>query len=170
MVDFLAVRQPRRKHQPSPYGKIECCSNSENVGVSLLLSSLVSTAMPTRTPTTCPQLLQLYFPARAVRFPSRCFVIAARQSSNDASLPTKSITFFPSPTDQGAAKVLSSQALARLPTSSVLRSLFLGAFFSSSLLFTPGFALLKKVANSPSSIWNPDKNPLIESRRQAVDL
>ncbi|KAL8848632.1 MAG: hypothetical protein Q9221_006357 [Calogaya cf. arnoldii] len=68
----------------------------------------------------------------------------------------------PSHSDERAAKA-SNQALARLPTSSILRSLLLGSFFSSSFLFISGFALLKKISNSNSKIWNPDKNPILRA-------
>ena len=53
-------------------------------------------------------------------------------------------------------------ALARLSTSSILRSLVLGAFFSSPILFKPGFAILRKMTISPA-ILNPDKNPLLRA-------
>ncbi|KAL9616681.1 MAG: hypothetical protein Q9160_008469 [Pyrenula sp. 1 TL-2023] len=55
----------------------------------------------------------------------------------------------------------SSTPLARLPTSSLLRSLFLSSFFSSPFLFRPGLALFQKVANSSSSWLNPDGNPVL---------
>ena len=84
----------------------------------------------------------------------------ARNSSNDASFTSKKLALFP---DRADLRVAEPLALARLPTSSVLRSLVLGAFFSSSMLFTPGFALLKRIANSPSGMLNPDKNPLLRA-------
>ena len=79
-------------------------------------------------------------------------------SSNDASLTKKRLAIFPG---QPESKAPEPPVLARLPTASVFRSLLLGAFFSSSILFTPGFALLKKISNSPSRMLNPDKNPLL---------
>lgn len=55
----------------------------------------------------------------------------------------------------------SSTPLARLPTSSLLRSLFLSSFFSSPFLFRPGLALFQKVATSASPWLNPDGNPIL---------
>lgn len=51
--------------------------------------------------------------------------------------------------------------LARLPTANILRNIFLGAFFTSPILFQPGFAVLKAIANSRSRLLNPDVNPLL---------
>ncbi|KAM3070510.1 proline dehydrogenase [Clarireedia jacksonii] len=51
--------------------------------------------------------------------------------------------------------------LARLSTRSILRSIFLSKFLTSPFLYNPGFALFERIANSPSSFSNPDKNPLI---------
>ncbi|KAI7284186.1 FAD-linked oxidoreductase [Hortaea werneckii] len=56
-----------------------------------------------------------------------------------------------------------TQALARLSTFSVLRSLMLGIFFTSPWLFKPGFSILEKIANSSSVILSPDKNPLLRA-------
>lgn len=56
-----------------------------------------------------------------------------------------------------------SQALARLSTFSVLRSLILGIFFTSPRLFKPGFSILEKIANSSSVVLSPDKNPLLRA-------
>lgn len=56
---------------------------------------------------------------------------------------------------------LSSSPLARLPTSSILRSLFLSIFFTSPALFRPGLAVFKAIANSKSSLLNPDKNRVL---------
>lgn len=53
--------------------------------------------------------------------------------------------------------------LARLPTSDILRSLVLGTFFASPLLYRFGFAILQKVATSRSAIFNPDRNPLLRA-------
>jgi len=54
-------------------------------------------------------------------------------------------------------------ALARLPTSSILRSIFLSVFFTSPALFRPGFAVFQKIANSQSRWLNPDKNPVLRA-------
>lgn len=51
--------------------------------------------------------------------------------------------------------------LARLPTANILRNIFLGIFFTSPILFKPGFAFLKIIANSRSRLLNPDVNPLL---------
>lgn len=53
--------------------------------------------------------------------------------------------------------------LARLPTSSILRSLFLGIFFTSPLLFRPGLAVFQTIANSQSRWLHPDKNTLLRA-------
>lgn len=53
--------------------------------------------------------------------------------------------------------------LSRLPTSSILRSLFLGIFFTSPALFRPGLAVFKAIANSESALLNPDKNPVLRA-------
>ena len=84
----------------------------------------------------------------------------ARKSSDDASFTHKRLAIFSDRLELKAAEPL---ALARLPTASILRSLLLGAFFSSSILFTPGFALLKKISNSPSRMLNSDKNPILRA-------
>ncbi|KAI7486011.1 MFS general substrate transporter [Hortaea werneckii] len=55
------------------------------------------------------------------------------------------------------------QALARLSTFSVLRSLVLGIFFTSPWLFRPGFSILERIANSSSVVLSPDKNPLLRA-------
>ena len=110
--------------------------------------------------TRCTQLLQSRFLFNSVYFPTRRHPKFARNSSSDASLTDKRLAIFPKHLQSRAAEPL---ALARLPTASVFRSLLLGAFFSSSILFMPGFALLKKVANSPSRVLNPDKNPLLRA-------
>jgi len=53
--------------------------------------------------------------------------------------------------------------LGRLPTLSILRSLFLSVFFTSPLLFRPGLAVFQAIANSPSRWLNPDKNPFLRA-------
>ncbi|KAL9014239.1 MAG: hypothetical protein Q9173_001107 [Seirophora scorigena] len=83
--------------------------------------------------------------------------LSVRNSSVEAAPRSKGIAIFPIGSDP---KSKERQALARLPTTSVLRSLFLGAYFSSPMLYVPNFALLKKIANSPSPILNPDRNPM----------
>ncbi|OQV04946.1 hypothetical protein CLAIMM_09756 [Cladophialophora immunda] len=53
--------------------------------------------------------------------------------------------------------------LARLSTSSILRTLLLSAFFTSPLLFRPGFALFQRIAHSQSAWLNPDRNPFLRA-------
>ena len=62
---------------------------------------------------------------------------------------------------RGPFEDVSASTLARLPTKSILRNLVLSSFFISPILFRPGFAILRKVANSQSAFWNPDSNPLL---------
>ncbi|PSR80261.1 hypothetical protein BD289DRAFT_485094, partial [Coniella lustricola] len=58
----------------------------------------------------------------------------------------------------------SASVLGRLPTSSVVRSLVLGACMVSPVLFKPSLALLQKVAKAPpTSMLNPDRNPLLRA-------
>ena len=110
--------------------------------------------------TRFPQLLQSRFSFNIVQFPARWHPPSIRNSSSDASLTNKRLTVFPDGSDLRASEPL---ALARLPTASVFRSLLLGAFFSSPILFKPGFALLKKISNSPSRVLNPDRNPVLRA-------
>ena len=116
--------------------------------------------MAVKAPARCLPWLRSRSRFDVVRFPVRGHLLLARNSSNDASFTNKKLALFPDRAELRAAEPL---ALARLPTSSVLRSLLLGAFFSSSILFTPGFALLKRISNSPSRVLNPDKNPLLRA-------
>ena len=53
--------------------------------------------------------------------------------------------------------------LARLPTSALLRSLFLSSFFTSPILFRPGLAVFRAIAESSSPKLDPDTNPLLRS-------
>jgi proline dehydrogenase len=62
-----------------------------------------------------------------------------------------------------AAEPMAARCLARLPTASVLRSLFLSIFFTSPMLFKPGLAVFKTVANSKSSLLSPERNPLLRA-------
>ena len=61
------------------------------------------------------------------------------------------------------AAVQAPSCLARLPTSALLRSLFLSLFFTSPLLFRPGLAVFRAIAESPSAKLDPDRNPLLRS-------
>lgn len=51
--------------------------------------------------------------------------------------------------------------LSQLPTVNIARNLMLGMVFSSSLLSTPGMAVLKAIANAKTPLLNPDKNPVL---------
>lgn len=53
--------------------------------------------------------------------------------------------------------------LARLPTTNILRSLFLSIFFTSPLLFRPGLAVFQAIAESQSRWLHPDKNPFLRA-------
>ena len=109
------------------------------------------------------QTLQHYQQLRACRLPSRRFMTATQESSSDAPIADKTLPPFSGRSNRKTEQAKRGQPLARLPTSSVWRSLFLGAFFSSPILFTPGFTLLKKISTSPSYLWNPDKNPVLRA-------
>ena len=113
--------------------------------------------VPTRR---CPNLLQSRFSFHIVRSLAKRHPTAARNSSHDASLTDKRAALF---ADRSGRKATEPPALARLPTASVFRSLLLGAFFSSPVLFAPGFALLKKLSKSPSRVLNPDRNPVLRA-------
>jgi hypothetical protein len=58
---------------------------------------------------------------------------------------------------------LSGPPLARLSTASILRSLLLSTFFTSPVLFKPGFALFHKIGTSQSPWLNPDRNPVLRA-------
>ncbi len=116
--------------------------------------------MSVNAPTRVSQFVQSRFLVYIARSPARCHSAFTRNSSHDASLTSKRVSLFPHRSKSKAAEPL---VLSRLPTASVFRSLLLGAFFSSSILFTPGFALLKKISNSPSRMLNPDKNPILKA-------
>lgn len=62
-----------------------------------------------------------------------------------------------------ASELRSPSGLERLPTSGLLRNLFLGIFITTPPLFKPGFAVLRRIANSKSAILNPDRNPLLRA-------
>ncbi|CAK4030523.1 related to proline oxidase Put1 [Lecanosticta acicola] len=56
-----------------------------------------------------------------------------------------------------------ASGLERLPTWSLVRNLMLGSMFTSPLLFRVGFGMLDKIANSKSSLLNPDSNPILRA-------
>lgn len=59
--------------------------------------------------------------------------------------------------------VHSDAPLARLRTSSLLRTWFLGKVLGSPLLYKPGIACLRFIANSRSPFVNPDRNPILRA-------
>lgn len=119
--------------------------------------------MPSHPPTTSFRLIEQHLHLHSLWLSSRLSITAKRKSSSDASLINKTLPPFSGHSNRKTEQALKGPALARLPTSSVLRSLFLGAFFSSPVLFMPGFTLLKKISTSPSYLWNPDKNPVLRA-------
>lgn len=96
-----------------------------------------------------------------IRIATTCLKLQASHQSNLAVKAEKPFN----PTTEVPVKPteLPLSALSRLPTSSVLRSLFLGTFFTSPLLFRPGLAVFSKVAHSHSAFLNPDKNPILRA-------
>ncbi|KAJ9608627.1 proline dehydrogenase [Cladophialophora chaetospira] len=60
-------------------------------------------------------------------------------------------------------EIVSASPLARLSTSSILRTLLLSTFFTRPILFRCGFAVFEKIAKSPSPWLNPDRNPLLRA-------
>lgn len=119
------------------------------------MSFQVTTMLTTR----CPHLLPFRFLFDVNRLPAK-WPTCVRNVSTNAALTEKKLAIFP---NRSGLKATEPLALARLPTSSILRSLLLGAFFSSPVLFTPGFALLKKISNSPSRLLNADQNPILRA-------
>lgn len=83
----------------------------------------------------------------------------ASRSGKDAGRSIAS----PRPSPDGADRIGRSQNLSRMPTSNILRSLLLGVFFTSPILFKPGFAILQAIAKSRSPLLSPDKNPLLKA-------
>ncbi|KAF2706319.1 FAD-linked oxidoreductase [Pleomassaria siparia CBS 279.74] len=66
-------------------------------------------------------------------------------------------------TNQSSHTSQTSRCLERLPLSSIVRSLVLGAFFTSPSLSKLGLAALAKIAQSRSILLHPDKNPVIRA-------
>lgn len=99
---------------------------------------------------------------RQIRLPSSKVVhrTRARWQSNTAIKANNGTVAFTNPSQ---LKTHTSHTLARLPLSSIVRSLVLGTFFTSSLLSRPGIAVLNIIARSRSILLNPDKNPLVKA-------
>ncbi|KAH0841338.1 proline oxidase Put1 [Fonsecaea pedrosoi] len=90
-----------------------------------------------------------------------------RRSHSSAHTPTvinqgtTKEPLIPASTNAGDTTV--TNPLARLSTSSLLRTLLLSTFFTSPWLFRPGFAVFEKIAHSQSAWLNPDRNPLVRA-------
>lgn len=88
-------------------------------------------------------------------------VVGRRHNStlvgNQRATETLRRTSRPGEADQGSQ----SSCLKRLPTSQIMRSLILGTFFTTPILFQPGFSVLRSIANSRSKLLNPDLNPIL---------
>lgn len=99
--------------------------------------------------------------------------ICIRQIHQSARTQASISTYTPSPLpadpprekleQEKKALRASESPLARLPTTSILRSLFLSIFFTSPLLFKPGLAIFQGIANSSSPFLNPDRNLLLRA-------
>ncbi|KAK5102620.1 proline dehydrogenase [Lithohypha guttulata] len=89
--------------------------------------------------------------------------LSCQNKPSTCSILRRQSTYTPAPSHAVSIKPteLSCSPLARLPTSSILRSLFLSIFFTNAALFRPGLAIFGKIANSRSAWLNPDNNPLI---------
>lgn len=87
--------------------------------------------------------------------------IIARSSSTKEPFALKAS--FPLQSQADPKPTRRSSGLSRLPTNNILRSLALGAFLSSPILFKPGLALLSKISRSRSPLLNPDKNPVLRA-------
>ncbi|KIV87184.1 hypothetical protein PV11_02749 [Exophiala sideris] len=102
--------------------------------------------------------LQNYRLCRTNRNPSRFKFSTSRYRLLDGGVATQ--TSSTTPTQQLTTP---APALARLSTSSILRTLLLSTFFTSPWLFRPGFAVFHKIANSSSALLNPDRNPVLRA-------
>ena len=116
--------------------------------------------MPVKTALKHPHILRSRISFDIVHSPTIWRPLFARNLANDVSLANKRLAIFPNRSELRTAE---HRALARLPTISILRGIFLGAFLSSPVLFTPGFAFLKKISNSSSPFLNPDRNPILRA-------
>ncbi|KAH8672614.1 proline oxidase PrnD [Tricladium varicosporioides] len=94
---------------------------------------------------------------------SKCGQYRFRSTTNAGKIATANGTKSRFSDDSEQAITFSKSPLARLSTSSILRSLFMSSFFTSSLLFRPGFAIFQKIANSKSIWLNPDRNLLLRA-------
>ncbi|KAL2416522.1 hypothetical protein ABEF95_013018 [Exophiala dermatitidis] len=88
--------------------------------------------------------------------------VVRRQNSSANRLSLRPAHDAPSK-DGSALTSTTSFPLSRLPTFSLIRSLALGLFMSSTSITRPGLAALRMIANSKSALLDPDKNILIRS-------
>ncbi|KAK4934909.1 proline dehydrogenase [Elasticomyces elasticus] len=101
---------------------------------------------------------QNYRPCSTNRNPCRFKSSTSSYRLADAGVATQT-----SSTNPAQQLTTPAPALARLSTSSILRTLLLSTFFTSPLLFKPGFAIFHKIANSSSALLNPDRNPVLRA-------
>lgn len=99
-------------------------------------------------------------PASCLSRSSGTYTSPAQRHTHVTPEEANGVVAFPS---RPQIKKPGSHALARLPLSSIFRSLVLGSFFTSSLLHRPGLSVLKKIAESRSALLNPDRNPIIRA-------
>ena len=102
--------------------------------------------------------LQNYRPCSTKRKPCRFGFSTSNYRLLDAGVVSQT-----SSTNSAQPLTTPAPALARLSTSSILRTLLLSTFFTSPLLFKPGFAGFQKIANSSSALLNPDRNPVLRA-------
>lgn len=88
----------------------------------------------------------------------RSNVTNPRRHASSAAIPVSYAQTTSAPSEDK-----STNALSHLPTSSLVRSILLGTFFSSPVLFRLGFPFLRLIATSKSRILNPDKNLLLRA-------
>ena len=115
-----------------------------------MASSVTSTAFKARL--SIRQPLPIRKPQRRFQSSASAHTIidSRREKEGPTPIPAKPDAF-------------SAPPLARLSTSSILRTLLLSTFFTNPLLFRPGLAVFEKIANSSSAWLNPDRNPLLRS-------
>lgn len=111
----------------------------------------VTLSLSRRSGTTVNTFVRVFVGSRLQACYQSNWAIKAEKGLTDTTeVSVKATEFYRSP-------------LARLPVSSIIRSLFLSIFFTSPLLFKPGLAIFSKIAHSNSSFLNPDKNPILRA-------
>jgi len=95
---------------------------------------------------------------RTILYSSQCF--SRRTSTSAVEAKVQEAPEYGEKTTT-AIKAPTFTCLGRLPTSHLLRNIFLGAFFTSPILYKPGFAILRRIANSHSRALSPDANPIL---------